>query len=58
VLETKGEETEQDQVKRRHLDEWVAAVNAHGGFGRWRAAVARAPGEVVDIVVEHAGGTE
>ncbi|WP_210756804.1 hypothetical protein [Caldichromatium japonicum] len=39
VLETKGQDTEQDQVKRRYLDEWTQAVNAHGGFGRWRWAV-------------------
>ncbi len=36
VLETKGQDTEQDRVKRRYLDEWTQAVNAHGGFGRWR----------------------
>jgi type III restriction enzyme len=33
VLETKGKDTEQDQTKRRFLDEMVKAVNAHGGFG-------------------------
>jgi type III restriction enzyme len=33
ILETKGQETEQDKVKRRYLDEWTEAVNAHGGFG-------------------------
>ena len=32
VLETKGQDTEQDRVKRRYLDEWTQAVNAHGGF--------------------------
>lgn len=45
VLETKGEDTEQDQVKRRYLDEWTKAVNEHGGFGQWRWAVAKEPGE-------------
>ena len=34
VLETKGRDSEQDQTKRRFLDEWVRAVNTHGGFGR------------------------
>jgi type III restriction enzyme len=43
VLETKGQDTEQDRVKRRYLDEWTQAVNAHGGFGRWRSAVAHTP---------------
>jgi hypothetical protein len=28
-------------VKSRYLEEWTAAVTAHGGFGRWRAAVVR-----------------
>lgn len=51
VLETKGQDTEQDKVKRRYLDEWTQAVNAHGGFGHWRCAVAKAPGEIHDILV-------
>jgi len=50
VLETKGQDTEQDQVKRRYLDEWTQAVNSHGGFGRWRWAVAHKPGEIRDIL--------
>jgi type III restriction enzyme len=52
VLETKGQDTEQDQVKRRYLDEWTQAVNAHGAFGRWRCAVARNPGEIRDILLQ------
>jgi len=52
VLETKGQDTEQDKVKRRYLDEWALAVNAHGGFGRWRCAVAKAPGELRDILIK------
>jgi len=52
VLETKGQDTEQDQVKRRYLDEWIQAVNGHGGFGRWTAAVAKNPGEIRDILVQ------
>ena len=52
VLETKGEDTEQDQVKRRFLDEWTNAVNAHGGFGQWRWGVALHPGEVRDILIQ------
>lgn len=56
VLETKGRDTEQDKVKRRYLDEWVQAVNAHGGFGRWHHAVAGKPGEILDILVRHTTG--
>ncbi len=51
VLETKGQNTEQDKVKRRYLDEWCQAVNAHGGFGQWRPAVAASPGEIRDILI-------
>jgi type III restriction enzyme len=50
VLETKGQDTEQDRVKRQSLDEWVKAVNAHGGFGHWRWEVARRPGDIQDIL--------
>jgi type III restriction enzyme len=53
VLETKGQDTEQDKVKRRYLDEWAQAVNAHGGFGRWRCAVAKAPGVIRDILIRN-----
>ncbi len=50
VLETKGQETDQDKTKRQSLDEWVRAVNEHGGFGRWRWAVSRNPGEIHGIL--------
>jgi type III restriction enzyme len=51
VIETKGQVTEQDRVKRRYLEEWTAAVTAHGGFGRWRAAMVSRPGEIRDLLV-------
>ena len=50
VLETKGQNTEQDRVKYRYLDEWVQAINAHGGFGHWRWAVVQHPGEIRDVL--------
>ncbi len=56
VLETKGQETEQDRVKSRYLESWVQGVNAHGGFGHWRHAVARKPGEAWDLIAR-GGGT-
>ena len=56
VLETKGQDTEQDRVKRRYLDEWIEAVNAHGGFGRWRWAVAGEPGQIRDILIRNKAG--
>ena len=54
VLETKGQDTEQDKVKRRYLGEWIQAVNAHGGFGRWHHAMAGKPGDIRDILLRHA----
>ncbi|MEW5922239.1 MAG: BPTD_3080 family restriction endonuclease [Bacillota bacterium] len=53
VLETKGQDTEQDRVKRRFLDEWVRAINNHGGFGRWNWDVAHEPGQIRDILARH-----
>jgi type III restriction enzyme len=50
VLETKGQRTEETRVKHNFLDEWVRAVNAHGGFGRWHWAVAYQPGDIRDIL--------
>lgn len=55
ILETKGQDTEQDQVKRRYLDEWVQAVNTHGGFGRWHNDITKAPGEIQDILIKYDG---
>ena len=55
VLETKGWDSEQNRTKRRFLDEWVNAINAHGGFGRWMWDVSRAPGDIQDILARHAG---
>jgi type III restriction enzyme len=53
ILETKGQPSEQDKTKWQFLDEWVNAVNTHGGFGRWRWAVAAQPGEVQDILLKY-----
>lgn len=50
ILETKGQEMERDRTKREFLNEWVTAVNCHGGFGTWRWAVSRNPADVADIL--------
>ncbi len=50
VLETKGQDTEQNKTKRRFLDEWVNAVNTKGGFGRWSWDVSKDPGDIKDIL--------
>ena len=53
VLETKGQDTDRDRTKRKFLAEWVAAVNQHGGFGRWAWDVSTAPGDIRDILAQH-----
>jgi len=50
VLETKGQDTQQDRSKREFLGEWVKAVNAHGSFGLWMCAVSRSPADLKDII--------
>ena len=55
VLETKGQVSDQDRVKRRFLAEWVEAINAHGGFGRWSEDVSTTPGDIQDILARHVG---
>jgi len=50
VLEVKGQDNQEQQTKREFLDEWVRAVNGHGGFGTWAADVSRHPKDVVEIL--------
>ena len=57
VLETKGEDSDQNRTKRRFLAEWVNAVNAHGGFGRWCWDVSLSPSDIQDILARHARAT-
>lgn len=53
VLEVKGQDSRQNIAKREFLDEWVRAVNEHGGFGNWGWAVSRIPADVRDILTKH-----
>lgn len=53
ILETKGKDTDQDKTKRRFLDEWVRAVDEHGGFGKWRWDVSLDPADVADVIARH-----
>jgi type III restriction enzyme len=50
VLETKGQDTQRDKTKREFLNEWVQAVNAHGGFGTWKWAVSKNPADLRMII--------
>lgn len=50
ILEVKGQETDEDRVKWTFLDEWVRAVNMHGGFGQWGWDVSRSPMGTMEIL--------
>lgn len=50
ILETKGLMTEKDKTKRKFLQEWVEAINEHGGFGKWHFAVSRNQADIPDIL--------
>ncbi|MHB8111716.1 MAG: BPTD_3080 family restriction endonuclease [Syntrophorhabdaceae bacterium] len=50
VLETKGQDNEQNRTKRAFLDEWCRAVNQHGGFGKWQWAVSFDPNDIDTII--------
>jgi type III restriction enzyme len=56
ILEVKGQDLEQDQVKRRFLDEWVKAINDQGGFGRWHWEVSKNPADLPDLLGRHKDG--
>ena len=58
ALEIKGTDSPQNKAKRDALAEWVKAINAAGGFGRWAWDVAFNPGEVHDIVTRHSAIVE
>lgn len=53
VLEVKGENTPRDDTKRRFLAEWVRAVNADGGFGRWASDVSYNTADIQAILEKH-----
>ena len=50
ILETKGQDSQQDKTKREFLDEWVRAVNKDGRFGEWLWAVSKDPSDVAGIL--------
>ena len=54
VLETKGQDNEQNKTKRAFLDEWCRAVNQHGGFGKWQWAVSFDPNDIDALISDAA----
>lgn len=37
-------------MKCSYLDEWVRAINEHGGFGIWSWAVSKDPADIIGII--------
>jgi type III restriction enzyme len=50
VLEIKGQDSQQDRTKREFLNEWVKAVNEHGGFGKWKWTVSKDPADIKELI--------
>lgn len=50
IVETKGQDNEQNKTKRAYLDEWCRAINQHGGFGKWSWAVSFDPNDLDRIL--------
>lgn len=53
VLEVKGQDSAENQTKRKFLAEWVKAVNTHGGFGKWKWDVSFDTSDIVDVLQKH-----
>jgi len=51
VLEVKGEDSQENRTKREFLDEWVKAVNSHGGFGKWKWSVSKNPADLKRLLL-------
>ena len=53
ILEVKGQDTKKDQAKRKYLNEWVKAINTHGGFGGWHWDVSFHPNDLEEKISKH-----
>lgn len=50
IMEVKGQKKEQDKAKWSAAEEWVRAVNAHGGFGKWEFKALEDPKDIFKLV--------
>ncbi len=50
ILETKGQQTNQDDAKHQYMRNWIEAVNQHGGFGQWAFGISRRPADIKDKI--------
>jgi type III restriction enzyme len=53
ILETKGQKSEQVEVKRKALAEWVKAVNSLGEYGQWAADISYNVADVDGIIEKY-----
>jgi len=53
VLETKGQDSEQNRTKRGYLKEWTKAINSHGGFEKWYSDVSFHPSDIEGILKKY-----
>lgn len=52
IVETKGQKSHESEAKRKAAEEWIRAVNAHGGFGAWRYVIAYDPRELGHLLAD------
>lgn len=52
ILETKGQETERDRIKRRALNEWIQAVNECAEYGIWCSDISYNVKDVEGIIIK------
>ncbi|MCY4224257.1 MAG: type III restriction endonuclease subunit R, partial [Bacteroidetes bacterium] len=52
IVEIKGQENEETECKHKFMQQWIKAVNEHGGFGQWSFAISREPGQLHEILTE------
>jgi type III restriction enzyme len=50
IIETKGQDNEQNKTKRAYLDEWCRAVNQQGAFGKWKWVVSFNPNDLGELI--------
>ncbi len=53
VLEVKGDPLDIDRSKQRYLNEWIEAVNSHGGFGVWSQDMYTPNDDLAAILARH-----
>lgn len=58
IIETKGQDNDQNKTKRAYLDEWCKAVNQHGGFGKWKWAISFDPNDLDELIEKACEGLD